>query len=260
VGGAMRWLALRPPARLARGVAAIGSRAAAAYAQLTHREQRGVSPPVWNIPYYCANEAFLRIDRSILSPDCRAAHFLYCGQIVPRKGVDMLVRSFCRLARERVDVRLTLVGDGPLRANLAASVPEAIRHRVTWAGFKEADELSSYFAESNVFVLPSVHDGWGVVINQAVSAGMAVIASDGVGAAVDLVCDHGNGLVFPSQNEEALTAALRFFAEHPDAIHQYGEASRARAQAICPERGADRWYQFCRTVLSRSRVVAEPTR
>ncbi|HWY87310.1 MAG TPA: glycosyltransferase family 4 protein, partial [Gemmataceae bacterium] len=203
-----------------------------------------------NIPYYCANDPFLRIDRRLRSAESRAAHFLYCGQIVPRKGVDLLVRSFCALAQEHADVRLTLVGDGPLRAQLAASIPEPIRRRVAWAGFKEADELPPYFAGANVFVLPSVHDGWGVVINQAVSAGMAVIASTGVGAAADLVADHGNGLIFPSQNEEALTASLRFFAEHPEAIHQYGEASRARARELGPEDGADRWYRFCQTVLT----------
>jgi glycosyltransferase involved in cell wall biosynthesis len=242
-GSALRWLALRPVACLANGIAAIGSRAAAVYGKLTSQVR-----PVWNIPYYCRNDALLSIERDPNAIN-DMAHFLYCGQMVPRKGVDLLVKSFCVLAQEHKDIRLTLVGDGPLRVSLAASVPEVTRPRVIWAGFKEADELVSYFAEANVFVLPSLHDGWGVVINQAVSAGMAVIASDAVGAAADLVSDHGNGLIFASQNEEALTAALCFFAENPDCIHRFGKVSRARAHELGPEQGADRWYRFCREIL-----------
>src|SRR5262249_36551119 len=108
-----------------------------------------------------------------------------------------------------------------------------------------------YFAQANVFVLPSLHDGWGVVINQAISAGMAVIASDTVGAAIDLVTDHVNGHLFPSQDETALTAAPRGFAEHPERIHPYGQASRALAWRVRVEQGAERWHQFCQVILNR---------
>jgi poly(glycerol-phosphate) alpha-glucosyltransferase len=165
--------------------------------------------------------------------------------------VDLLLRSFCRLASEHQAIRLTFVGDGPLRESLAASVPDGLRARVIWAGFKEADALPPYFAAANVFVLPSLHDGWGVVINQAVSAGMAVIASDAVGAAVDLVVHGENGLIFPSQDEAALTDSLRYFADHPDDIPRFGVASREKAAHLCPEQGVERWYQFCRAILQR---------
>jgi glycosyltransferase involved in cell wall biosynthesis len=244
-GGILRWLALRPVACLADGIAGIGLRAAAVYATLTKHVR-----PVWNIPYYCRNDALLNIERDSNAMK-GSVHFLFCGQIVSRKGVDLLVKSFCLLAQEHKDVRLTIVGDGPLRESLIASVPEAIRPRVTWAGFKEADELPPFFAQANVFVLPSLHDGWGVVINQAISAGMPVIASDAVGAAADLVSDGANGIIFPNQNEEALTAALRFFTDHPDCIHRFGKISRARAHDFCPEQGADRWYRFCQSILDR---------
>jgi len=84
-GRLLRWLALRPVACLTRGVAAIGSRAAQAYAKLTKN-----ACPVQNIPYYCRIEAFLGIDRGVASGQEQAGeealksapHFLYCGQIV----------------------------------------------------------------------------------------------------------------------------------------------------------------------------------
>lgn len=242
-GRFLRWLALRPVACLADGIAGIGMRAASAYRAITKPGR-----PIRNIPYYCDTDALVRIDRNTTSwPEL--AHFLYCGQLVPRKGVDMLVRAFCQLAQEQPGIRLTLVGDGPLREQLAASIPDAVRERVTLAGFKETKDLPAFFAQANVFVLPSLHDGWGVVINQAVSAGMAVIASDAVGAAADLVTDGGNGLVFPNQDEDALLSAMRYFAANPDAIRRFGEMSRACASDITPEAGANRWYELCRTVV-----------
>jgi glycosyltransferase involved in cell wall biosynthesis len=251
-GGMLRWLALRPVARLPDGIAAIGSRAAAVYLKITKRRR-----PVWNIPYYSRTDALLDIARltpPTACPSGRAeAHFLFCGQIIGRKGVDLLLRAFCQVAKEHQNIQLTLVGEGPLRASLAASVPEAIRQRVKWAGFKEVDELARYFGSANVFVLPSLHDGWGVVINQAVSAGMAVIASDAVGAGADLVADRVNGIIFPSQDEQALTAALRFFADHPEAIAEFGRVSRERARLLSPNHGAERWYQFSQSLLRRRR-------
>jgi glycosyltransferase involved in cell wall biosynthesis len=249
LGGVLRWLALRPVACLTHGIAAIGSRAASAYARLGKQAR-----PVWNIPYYCRIDSLLQIERHA-NGTTAVPHFLYCGQLVPRKGVDLLVRAFCRLAQDHHDARLTLVGGGPLRESLVAMIPEAIRPRVNFAGFKEAHELPTYFAQANVFVLPSLHDGWGVVVNQAVGAGMAVIASDAVGAAVDLVADHENGLIFPSENEAELEASLRFFAEHPDCIHRFGAVSRARAQELDPKQGAERWYRFCHTILKRQYFV-----
>jgi len=250
VGTLLRWLALRPVACLADGIAAIGSRAAAAYVRITNRGR-----PVWSIPYYCQTQALLNIRRSPDAVD-DVAHFLFCGQIVPRKGVDLLVKSFCRLAREHDAIRLTVVGDGPLREPLTALVPEAIRHRVTWAGFKEVEELPPFFAVANIFVLPSLHDGWGLVINQAVSAGMAVIASDAVGAAVDLV-EHGvSGLIFPARAESALTAAMGYFAEHPEVIYPFGQKSRERARPLSPRSGADRWYRFSQKILNKQKVPA----
>ena len=66
-----------------------------------------------------------------------------------------------------------------------------------------------------MFVLPSRHDGWGVVVNQAIAAGLPVICSDAVGAAADLVSNGVNGYVFPSGNVEQLAEAMASFARIP---------------------------------------------
>jgi glycosyltransferase involved in cell wall biosynthesis len=247
-GKLARWVALRPVASMSNGIAAIGTRAAAAYVAIARN-----SRPVANIPYHCRLDGFLELDRDRANA---VAHFLYCGQLVARKGVDLLVRAFCRVAETHSEVRLTLVGDGPLRETLTLSVPERIRPRVIWAGFHETDQLPHWFGQANVFVLPSLYDGWGVVVNQAIAAGMAIIASDCVGAAADLVTENDNGRIFPTRDEAALETCLRFFADNPRSVVEYGRRSRLRADEMTPARGADRWIRLLEVVRQRGPLPA----
>jgi glycosyltransferase involved in cell wall biosynthesis len=107
---------------------------------------------------------------------------------------------------------LVLVGDGPLRAELerAASGLETVR----FAGFRNQTELPAFYALAELFVLPSRREPWGLVVNEAMNAGCAILASDRVGAARDLVRDGVNGLIFPAGSIPALAEALkRLFAD-----------------------------------------------
>src|SRR5206468_3627451 len=120
--------------------------------------------------------------------------FFFCGQMIRRKGVDLLLIAFDRLITRGVDIELLLVGrEADLPEFMSAMSPEA-RARVRYEGFQAPERLPEYFSQADVFVLPSRHDGWGVVVNQALGAGLPVITSDAVGAGLDLVEDGVNGL------------------------------------------------------------------
>jgi glycosyltransferase involved in cell wall biosynthesis len=238
MGSMLRWLAQRPAMRWADGIAAVGSRAAEAYQRMS-----GGRCPVANIPYGCDMTPFLAIggreDRGK-----NRIRFLYCGQLIRRKGVDLLVDAFCRAAGVFPNIELVLIGQGPLGAALRARIPEAIQPRVQFAGFHPVAELPRLFAEADVFVLPSRHDGWGVVVNQAIAAGMPVICSDAVGAAADLVVENENGHLFPAGNGASLAEAIRFFTARPERIRSFGQRSREFAAQWTPERSVDRWYSL----------------
>src|SRR5262249_32859433 len=94
---------------------------------------------------------------------------------------------------------------------------------------------------ADVFVLPSRHDGWGVVVNQALGAGLPVIASDAVGAGLDLVEDGVNGLIVPAGSAAALERAMERLALQPDLARAYGQAARRKAAEITPAAGAEKW-------------------
>jgi glycosyltransferase involved in cell wall biosynthesis len=198
--------------------------------------------------------AFATAARTAAAAPGGPLRFLYCGQLVHRKGVDLLVRAFTRLALRHEHVRLRLVGAGELLSELRAGVPEEVRKRVEFTGFLQVNQLPAQFADADVFLLPSRHDGWGVVVNQALAAGLAVVCSDAVGAA-DLVTPGENGVVVPAGDEGALFRALDEIASDPERVRRYAERSRIAAADWTPERGVERWYELFRTVLRhRSRA------
>ncbi len=92
--------------------------------------------------------------------------------------------------------------------------------------------MPGLFARADVFILPSRYDGWGVVVNQAIGAGLPVICSDAVGAGYDLVEPEVNGLRFPAGDVAALAGCMERLAADPALAKQWGAASRAKAAAV----------------------------
>ncbi|MDB5294173.1 MAG: glycosyl transferase, group 1 [Phycisphaerales bacterium] len=134
---------------------------------------------------------------------------VFSGRLVPAKRPDLLLAAFAAIADRRPDWDVVLVGDGPLRAELEAGVGPGLRHRITFAGFvaNQAD-VSAVYRASDVLALPSDHEPWALVVNEAVAAGLAVVSSTVVGAAAELVVDRVNGRLFPPGDLPALTECL----------------------------------------------------
>jgi glycosyltransferase involved in cell wall biosynthesis len=243
-GRVLRALARRPAVRWPDAIAAVGSQAVAAYRALAPD-----SCTVENIPYCCDLQLFVQAPR--VAPADGSIRFLYCGQLIERKGVDLLLSAFVKLARQNSKATLTFLGEGPLRDDLATRVPPELASQIRFSGFQPIDALPKWFSEADVLVLPSRHDGWGVVVNQAIAAGLAVICSDAVGAAADLVEPDANGLIFPRGDEKALEECLRKLADHPNTVAQMGHRSWEMAGNWTPEHIAQRWYKLCSNVVAR---------
>src|SRR5262249_47435280 len=134
--------------------------------------------------------------------------FLFCGQMIRRKGVDLLLTAFDRLITKGHDVRLLLVGWQGDLSDFLPSISPAARCNTIYEGFQPPEQLANYFAKADVFVLPSRHDGWGVVVNQALAAGLPIITSDAVGAGLDYVENGSNGLRVAAGEVDALYRAM----------------------------------------------------
>jgi len=230
------WLAA--PLHRAAGIAAIGS-----FAQEDYRE-RFPEPRHFCIPYYCDLEPFFAAPRRVR--DDGHVVFLFCGQMIARKGLDLLFTAFQRLGSA---ARLLLVGTEADLPEFLAPLPEHVRERIDYAGFQAPGNLPRYFAQADVFVLPSRYDGWGVVVNQALGAGLPIICSDMVGAGRELVEVEINGLHFPAGDAAALAAGMQRFMAQPTLCEQWGRNSRRKARHWTPEAGAAKWVETFRTVL-----------
>lgn len=224
----------------AAGIAAIGS-----FAEEDYRE-RFPEPQYFRIPYYCDLAPFMAAPRRARNDGNTV--FLFCGQMIARKGLDLLLTAFQRLGGA---ARLLLVGPEAQLHEFLAQLPQSVCDRIEYAGFQAPENLPKFFSRADVFILPSRYDGWGVVVNQALGAGMPIICSDMVGAGRDLVEKDVNGLIFPNGNAGALADCMQRFIHQPALIDTWGKASRRRAQNWTPEVGAAKWVEAFHTILNR---------
>jgi glycosyltransferase involved in cell wall biosynthesis len=134
---------------------------------------------------------------------------VYSGRLVPVKRVDLLIDGFAAIAGQRPEWDLLIIGDGPERERLRARVPGELRNRVTWTGFLDDQEtVTALYRSADVLALLSDFEPWAVVVNEAAAAGLAIVATDVVGAAAELVRDGVNGAIVPPGDLAAVTRAL----------------------------------------------------
>jgi glycosyltransferase involved in cell wall biosynthesis len=210
------------------------------------------------IPYYCDLSAFLAVRRT--RHPAAPTTFLFCGQMIARKGVDLLLAAFDRLVATGASVQLLLVGREADLPRFMQMASPPTREKIRYEGFQAPESLPKYFGMSDVFILPSRHDGWGVVVNQALAAGLPVITSDAVGAGLDLVEDGVNGICVAANDVEALYRALEKFALNPTIAARWGRHAREKALTITPEAGARKWVQVFDTLLTRNLKTVKPER
>jgi glycosyltransferase involved in cell wall biosynthesis len=172
--------------------------------------------------YFRAQPSPLRSGR--LNPD-QTMEVLFIGQIIHRKGLDVLVKAMTPLFAEYGNLYLRVIGTGESINLLQDEVRSlGLQERVIFEGVMASDRIYSRLASVDVLVLPSRWDGWGMVINEAFAVGVPVIASDRCGAA-ELIHEGENGYVFRSEDVEDLHRCLHAFLRSRD------DWPRFRAQA-----------------------------
>lgn len=153
-------------------------------------------------------------------------YFLFAGRLVPEKGVFELLAAYAKLEESmRQHVGLVFVGDGESRRQLeqqaAAISPGVIR----FAGFAQREQLAIYYALAEALVLPTYADTWGLVVNEAMACGLAVILSRAAGCAAELVMEGWNGLLVSPRDVSSLTLAMRSLANQSELSASMGANS-----------------------------------
>jgi phosphatidylinositol alpha-mannosyltransferase len=156
---------------------------------------------------------------------------LWVNRLDPQKGFEVMVQAFERLAPEVEDAYLIVAGDGRDRVALR-SLPDLVRRRVVRLGTVPHDELPRYHAAAELFVSPAIgQESFGIVLVEAMAAGVPVVASDIPGYR-EIVRDGIDGLLVPPNDPPALAAAIRRVLTEPDLATALSTSGRVRAEAF----------------------------
>ena len=123
-----------------------------------------------------------------------------------------------------------MAGSGELEPELRQFCAEHALDNIVFTGFVNQSELPALYAASDVFVLPSEHEPWGLAVNEAMCAGLPVVVSREVGCVADLVRDGVNGYTPAAGDIEGLARALRRLIEDEGLRQRQGRESLARIQ------------------------------
>ena len=162
---------------------------------------------------------------------------VFSAKFLPRKDPMTLLRAV-QAMRNRDRVAVVFLGHGELRGEMErfAAVNGIAAH---FAGFVNQADLPRYYGAADVFVLPSIYEPRGSVVNEAMASGLPVVVTDRCGAIGDIVLDGDNALVYPAGDATALAAHLDMLVEQPELRAKMGQRSREIIATWSYERGIE---------------------
>jgi glycosyltransferase involved in cell wall biosynthesis len=153
---------------------------------------------------------------------------LFVGKLMEGKRVGDLLEAYIKLSPDQKNEPvpyLLIIGEGGLRQALENQARDTGWNSIKFLGFKNQTELPAYFKLCQVLVLPSIYESWGLVVNEMMNAGRAVIVSDQVGCGPDLVRNGENGFIFQTGDIAGLVQALIKVLENQERCRMMGQNS-----------------------------------
>jgi len=114
---------------------------------------------------------------------------MFSGRLVAIKCVDLLIKAFLQISEKFPDIELLIVGYGPEEHRLKKMAE--MNSRIHFLGHRGVDSIPGIYGISDILVLPSISEPWGLVVNEAMACGCAIIVSDRCGCCRDLIRDNG---------------------------------------------------------------------
>jgi glycosyltransferase involved in cell wall biosynthesis len=153
--------------------------------------------------------------------------FSNIGQLVPRKGLDRLLMAWAGLPKEVIESStLLIVGSGTEEGKLKKQAVDLGLSRVRFVTAKPISEIPYFYAATDVFILPTLEDGWGLVINEAMASGIPVLCSKHAGCFSELLEEGGNGHSFdPLDADDTRRAIITMFEKGTEELARMGKRS-----------------------------------
>ncbi len=162
-------------------------------------------------------------------------YFLAVCRFVPKKNLPMLLEAYRQYRNQQPEGwGLVLCGGGPMETELRAFVKEHRVPDVLFAGYASGQTLGSYYGLASCFVHPSSLEQWGLVVNEAMAAGLPVLVSKACGCAPDLVVEGSNGFIFDPCDPLALASLMNSISSDLERLASMGRVSQAIVQRFAP--------------------------
>ena len=234
---------LGPVNRFTSGLFGIGKKAISNFRSFGYRKA------TYNIPYNINDDHFNSrlLDTEKLSALKRAIKpnnevvVLSSGALIKRKGMDTVIEAFKAVGSPHA--KLLILGEGPDRGRL-----ESLKNgdpRIVFSGFLEKEDVPYYFLSADIFILASHYDGWGLVINEAVMADLAIISSLNVGASVDKLTHNESALLYEPLDTDGFTAGLELLISSKSERERLVENASHLKKELSSAFNAKKVYDIC---------------
>lgn len=184
------------------------------------------------------NEVFYPDQIKSLPSPLNKPFFLAINRFVHKKNLPFLLSAYADYRKLAGDQSwdLVLCGDGELRVQLEQQVTnQAMKDYVHLPGFLQQQELLPYFAHASCFIHASIQEQWGLVVNEAMAAGLPVLVSNRCGCYEDLIMEGVNGFGFDPENTQQLTELMCKISSGQINLAEMGKAALTHIQKFSPE-------------------------
>lgn len=227
-------------------------------AHIRYLVQLGYSPDRIFTGYDAVDNDFFvkEVDR-IRGTEGMRRSFLASARFVPKKNLPLLLSAYAEYRTKSSQDGLepwdlVLLGDGPGRRQLESLACDlGLGGSLRMPGFVQYPELPRHYASASCFVHASRIEPWGLVVNEAMSAGLPVIVSRACGCAHDLVAEDVNGWTFDPLDASSLSELMARIASHPDLAAAMGRAGRSRIDGWGPARFASGVLSSAESAITR---------
>ncbi|PIP92424.1 MAG: hypothetical protein COW00_00855 [Bdellovibrio sp. CG12_big_fil_rev_8_21_14_0_65_39_13] len=173
---------------------------------------------IFNLPYS------INIDKyqfQKINNKTNPIHFIFVGQLIKRKGIVELLKAFANIPNHLAV--LSIFGEGEL---LQLVNDYSMKYsNIEYHGFLQPEKLTEVYSKNDVFILPSKHDGWAVVVCEAMACGLPIIGSQKTGAINEFIIDGENGFICAA-TEESITNSILKYVNSPELIQAHGKMNR----------------------------------
>ncbi len=166
-------------------------------------------------------------------------NFVYIGRLSREKNILNLLDAYSRLKSKEIGWGLILVGNGPQKIEIEDYIKKHSLKDIFLPGFRQKEEIPQYLAVSDVFILPSISEPWGLVVNEAMAAGLPILVSIKCGCYPDLVKDGVNGFSFNPFDVMGLYNLMKNIVQEKYDLNEMGEASLFFINKYSPENASN---------------------